>query len=105
MLPKIIHLIWLGNDKSDLEKKCTLSVYKHCLDYQIIEWDESNIDFSEFSEVSKREYDKFYSNCKYAFCSDIARMYILNKYGGIYVDSDVEFIKPMQDIIISSPCL
>ena len=36
---------------------------------------------------------------KYAFVSDFARFWILYRYGGLYFDTDVEVIRPMEDII------
>lgn len=40
---------------------------------------------------------------KYAFVSDYARFWILYNYGGLYFDTDVEVIKPLDDIILSGP--
>lgn len=40
-----------------------------------------------------------YKQKKYAFVSDYARFWILYRYGGIYFDTDVEVIRPMDDII------
>ena len=40
-----------------------------------------------------------YEAKKFAFVSDYARFWVLYKYGGIYFDTDVEVIKPMDDII------
>ena len=44
-----------------------------------------------------------YEAKKYAFVSDYARFWILYKYGGLYFDTDVEIIKPMDDIIERGP--
>ena len=44
-----------------------------------------------------------YEANKYAFVSDYARFWILYKYGGLYFDTDVEIIKPMDDIIERGP--
>jgi len=40
-----------------------------------------------------------YRQKKYAFVSDYARFWILHKYGGIYFDTDVEVIRPLDEII------
>jgi mannosyltransferase OCH1-like enzyme len=40
-----------------------------------------------------------YKQNKYAFVSDYARFWILHKYGGIYFDTDVEVIRPLDEII------
>lgn len=43
MLPKKLHYIWIGNSKTELANKCIESYYKFMSDYEIIEWNESNI--------------------------------------------------------------
>ena len=40
-----------------------------------------------------------YKAKKYAFVSDYARFWILYQYGGIYFDTDVEVIRPIDDIV------
>lgn len=97
MIQKLLHYIWLGNNKTDLTLKCIDSFHSFMSDYEIIEWNESNFDFSLLDERSMHFYNKFYSEHKYAFCSDLLRLYILKRYGGIYVDTDVEFIKKLPD--------
>ena len=97
MIPKILHYIWLGEEKPNIVKHCIKSFYKYCSDFKIIEWNESNIDTSIYDPLLKYTYNKFYRHKEYAFCSDVARLYILKQYGGIYVDTDVEFIKHIPD--------
>lgn len=95
MIPKIIHYCWFGgNPLGENEKKCIASWKKFFPDYEIKLWDESNYD------VNKISYTKHaYQEKKYAFVSDYARFDILYQYGGIYFDTDVEVIRPMDDII------
>ena len=38
-----------------------------------------------------------YKERKFAFTADVCRLYALKKYGGIYVDTDIEFIKPIDE--------
>lgn len=96
MIPKIIHYCWFGcGEKSSLTQKCIDSWKKHCPDYQIIEWNESNFDFSE------SDYAKYcYEHKKYAFLSDYVRLVIVEKYGGIYLDTDVEVVKSLDDLLV-----
>lgn len=98
MIPKIIHYCWFG--KNPLPKsaiKCIESWKKYCPDYEIIEHNEDNYD------INKYEYTKeAYEAKKWAFVSDIARLDILYNYGGIYLDTDVEIIKPIDDLLESS---
>lgn len=103
MIPKILHYIWLGGNKPDLISKCVSSMHTCLKDYQIIEWNENNIDTNEFNSTLKAFYKKCYDNKKYAFCVAVARLYILKKYGGVFVDADVEFIKNIPDNILEMP--
>lgn len=95
MIPKIIHYCWFGGNplpKSAL--KCIESWKKFFPDYEIKEWNESNFDISQNLYIRQA-----YEAKKYAFVSDYARYQILYKYGGIYFDTDVEVIKPFNDIL------
>jgi hypothetical protein len=95
MIPKVIHYCWFGgNPLPELGQKCIASWKKYFPDYKIKEWNESNYN------VRKIAYsDEAYTEKKYAFVSDYARFDILYSYGGIYFDTDVEVIKPFDDIL------
>ena len=100
-IPKKIHYCWFGKSPlPPLAVKCIDSWHKHMPDYEIIRWDESNFDIN-ISNYTKEAYNKQL----YAFVSDYARFYILNKHGGIYLDTDVEIIKPLHEILINGPSL
>lgn len=95
MIPKIIHYIWLGGkEEPAILKKCKASWKKFCPDYEIKRWDESNLDI-DCCTYCKDAYDAK----KYAFASDVLRFHILKEYGGIYVDTDVELIKPLDEFL------
>lgn len=95
MIPKIIHYCWFGgNPLPDVALKCIDSWKKFCPDYKIIEWNERNFN------VNSNDYIKeAYKAKKYAFVADFARFEILLQYGGIYLDTDVEIIKPIDDFL------
>ena len=95
MIPKKIHYCWVGgNPLPELAIKCIESWKKYCPDYEIIEWNESNFD------VNALKYTKeAYENKKMAFVSDVARMYALVNIGGIYMDTDVELVKSIDDLL------
>ncbi len=96
MIPKKIHYCWFGgNPKSKLIKKCIKSWKKYCPDYEIIEWNESNFDLNCCDYVREA-----YEAKKWAFVSDYVRIWVLNTYGGIYLDTDVE-IKQNMDKFLS----
>lgn len=89
MIPKIIHYCWFGkSEKPDIIKKCIESWHKYCPDFEIKEWNESNIDINAISYMADA-----YKAKKWAFVSDVARLIVLKEYGGIYLDTDVEVLK------------
>ncbi len=95
MLPKIIHYCWFGgNEKSNLIKKCIESWKKFCPDYQIMEWSEDNFDVNCCQYVQEA-----YAAKKWAFVSDYCRFFVLKQYGGIYLDTDVELLKPLDEFL------
>jgi len=91
MIPKIIHYCWFGrNPLPSLAVKCINSWKKYLPEYEIKEWNESNFD------VEKYRFAKEALDCKkYAFVSDVCRLYVIEKFGGIYMDTDVEVLKPL----------
>jgi len=95
MLPKIIHYCWFGRNPLPAEaEKCIASWRKYLPDYEIKEWNEDNFDVNIIPYTAEA-----YEAGKYAFVSDYARFWILYKYGGVYFDTDVEVIRPLDDII------
>ena len=95
MIPKIIHYCWFGrNPLPPLALECIASWKKYLPDYEIKEWNEDNFDVNIIPYTAEA-----YKQNKYAFVSDYARFWIMYKYGGIYFDTDVEVIRPMDDII------
>lgn len=95
MIPKIIHYCWFGrNPLPKSAVKCIESWRKFFPDYEIKEWNEDNFDVNIIPYTAEA-----YKAKKYAYVSDYARFWILYQYGGIYFDTDVEVIRPMDDII------
>lgn len=91
MIPKIIHYCWFG--KGPLPKIALKSIdswKKHLPDYEIKRWDEDNFDLDMFPYVREA-----YDNKKYAFVTDVVRLYALYEEGGIYMDTDVEVLKSL----------
>lgn len=94
-IPKKIHYIWLGGkEEPEILTKCKESWKKYCPDYEIIRWDESNLDLDCCEYCGQA-----YNSKKFAFASDVVRFDILYKEGGIYLDIDVELLKSLDDLL------
>lgn len=97
-IPKVIHYCWFGKSELPaLAKKCIASWKKYCPDYEIVCWNEENFDFSQ-----NRYAREAYEAGKWAFVSDYVRLWVLYHNGGIYLDTDVELIRPLDDLIENS---
>ncbi len=95
MIPKVIHYCWFGEKPLDkLSKKCIASWKRLCPDYEIKLWNETNYD------VEKNVYMKqAYDVKKWGFVPDFARLDIIYNHGGIYFDTDVEILKPLDGFL------
>lgn len=95
MIPKIIHFCWMSGDPyPELIEKCIQSWRNKLPDYKIVKWDSSNFRYQDFL-YAKEAMDKK----RYAFVSDILRLYALYNYGGIYLDSDIEVLKSFNSLL------
>ena len=93
-IPKVNHYCWFGgNPLPKSAEKCIKSWQKYCPDYEIKRWDESNFD------VNCNEYCRYcYENKKWAFLTDYIRLKVVYENGGVYLDTDVELLKPLDDL-------
>ncbi|MBR4891302.1 MAG: glycosyl transferase [Clostridia bacterium] len=94
-IPKVIHYCWFGNGKMPaIAEKCIKSWKKYCPEYEIVCHNEENFDISQNRYASEA-----YKCGKWAFVSDYVRLKVLYDDGGIYLDTDVELIKPIDELI------
>lgn len=95
MIPKKIHYCWFGRGKMpELAIRCIDSWKRHLPEYEIKEWNEDNFDLDLYPYVREA-----YDNRKFAFVTDVVRLYALYKEGGIYMDTDVEVLKPLDNLL------
>lgn len=95
MIPKIIHYCWFGGNPLPKDVQKYIETWKKfCPDYQIKEWNESN-----FNIHSPKYVEQAYENKKWAFVSDVARITALYQEGGIYLDTDVEIIRSLDNLL------
>lgn len=95
MIPKIIHYCWFGHgEKPELAKRCIASWKKFCPDFEIREWNEDNCDYLAMPFMAEA-----YAAKKYAFVSDVMRLIVLEQYGGVYFDTDVEVVRDISPLL------
>lgn len=96
MIPKIIHYVWFGGEKPNSVLACIETWKTACPDYEIREWNEGNCGIINCDFLSEA-----LSLRKYAFASDVIRMAVLSKYGGIYLDTDVRLLKSFDEFLLN----
>lgn len=95
LIPKIIHYIWIGGGEMPEEDKKNIETWhQFCPDYEIKLWNEENYDFHKNQYAYEAIEQK-----QYMYATDYARKDILYTYGGIYFDTDVELLKPIDDLL------
>lgn len=94
-IPKKIHYCWFGRGRlPETAKKCIKSWKKYCPDCEIVCWNEENFDLGPSQYATEA-----YKAGKWAFVSDYVRLKVIFEYGGIYLDTDVELIKPLEPLL------
>ena len=101
MIPKIIHYIWLGGKPlPELAEQCIASWKKHMPDWQIMRWDETTLQKSNcWLQQMPLYVQQAYAARKFAFVSDYIRLWALEQYGGVYMDTDVEVLKSFEPLM------
>lgn len=95
MIPKIIHYCWLSDDPIPEEYMAYINGWKQIMpDFTIKKWDRKAINLDEHP-FAKQAFEAK----KYAFAADYIRAYALYTEGGIYLDSDVKVIKPLNKFL------
>lgn len=96
MIPKIIHYCWFGRGEMPaLAIKCLASWKRYLPEYEVLCWNEDNFDLSLYPYA-----EEAYRERKFAFVTDVCRLYALKHYGGIYMDTDVEILKALDDDLL-----
>ncbi|MGR7812008.1 glycosyltransferase family 32 protein [Lacinutrix undariae] len=98
MIPKIIHYCWYGDKPIPKRLQYCIDSWRiHLVEYQFMLWNEDNTDFDcAFIE-------KAYKEKKWAFVSDYVRLKSVYEHGGIYLDTDMLLLKPV-DYFLNKEC-
>ena len=95
VIPKVIHYFWLGsNPLPERHKRFIDGWRKFCPDYEIVEWNENNYD------INKHQYTKDAALAgRWSKVVTYARFDVIYNYGGICMDTDVEIVKPLDELL------
>lgn len=95
MIPKKIHYCWFGRTElPQLAKDCIASWHQYMPDWEYCLWDENS-----FDDIIVPYIAEAYEAKKYAFVSDYVRLWALEREGGVYLDTDVELFKSLEDLL------
>lgn len=84
MIPKVIHYLWLSDEKPSDVEQCLATWKEHLVGYEIKEWNKTNFPYQDFLWTREA-----FEHKKWAFVTDFFRLWVLENYGGIYMDADV----------------
>lgn len=97
MIPRVIHSFWGAGPKTPLAARCQASWARCCPGWEIREWDLKAVQALDPPEA-RRFLDAAAACGRWAAASDFARMRVLAEFGGVYLDFDVELVRPLDDL-------
>ena len=96
MIPRIVHYCWFGKgQKPELVEQCIASWHRCMPDWTYMEWSEDNFAIASAPLYVRQAYEAR----KYAFVSDYVRLWVLEQYGGVYLDVDFEVYKSFEPLL------
>lgn len=94
-IPRTIHYVWLGDQSLPEEDQRYIEGWQKLNpDFRLRRWTEKDIDLKKYPLVKKALDEK-----RWAFAADIIRMYAVYEEGGIYLDTDIELLKPLDELL------
>ena len=91
-LPRLLHYCWVGPKRPDsLMRECLQSWRAHSPGFEILRWDESNLPSDQFI-------DRALAAGQWSRASNAVRLHALSRYGGIYLDTDVEMLQSFEPL-------
>ena len=96
MIPKIIHYCWFGENPIPEHLRQYMQTWSaHMPNWEIREWNEQNYSIEKAPLYVRQAYEAK----KFAFVSDYVRLLVLEKFGGVYLDTDVEVVKSLEPFL------
>lgn len=95
MIPKKIHYVWVGPKALDPVAKDFIKGWQDIMpDYEVVLWHNKNIE-----EFSSPFLQKAFAVGAWNRVANYVRTCALLKYGGVYLDTDMEVIKPFDSLL------
>jgi hypothetical protein len=95
MIPKIIHYCWLSGDIIPPDYARCMETWKQKLtSYEFMLWDTKRFNIDSVLWVKQA-----FETGLYACAADYIRLYAVYNYGGIYLDMDMEVVKPFDELL------
>jgi len=88
VIPQVVHQVWLGPKPAPTEWMETWET----IGYDVRIWNEAKLTWLHNQEL----FDHLMQRGMYDVACDVARVEILHKHGGLYVDSDMERVGPVE---------
>lgn len=108
MIPKIIHYCWFGGKEIPENLRAYMDTWQEKMPgWAIMHWDEASLTQTLSPHLGKvgcwldimpLYVRQAYEAKKYAFVSDYVRLWALEQYGGVYMDTDVEVLRPFDEL-------
>lgn len=101
MINKRIFYLWCGSSKPIDVEACVLSWRLNLPDYEIVEIKEDDAEWFDFKQACRENgfFNYVYKNKIWAYVADYIRFYVLEKFGGIWLDTDVQVLKSFNDLL------
>lgn len=94
MIPKIVHYVWVGPSPFPEDAAVRVDAWRRMLpDYEFMFWHEGTIDFTP------RFVRQAYGVGAYNRVANYVRFAALEQFGGVYMDHDVELLKPFDPML------
>ena len=103
MVPRIIHRIWVGPPEPDWVAQCGRTWEQP--GWEVRTWDDDDVErlFPLINQPLWDRADTIAGKHVWQFRSDVIRLEILHRFGGVYVDADFELLTTIDDICDGAP--
>lgn len=101
MIPKVLHYCWFGGKPEPESVRKYIEGWRRLMPgWKIMRWDETNFPAGRFMYAREALAMK-----NWAFVADVARMWALWVHGGVYLDTDMELLAPLDPFLCNESFL